>query len=174
MSDDILFGGMRYISASEAAVAADLTRDYIARLCRDEKVKGRRIGKNWYVEPNSLFKFLGHKEVQKTVRNENLSKERLREYHKSEAPIVTEARPKEVAEVVKEKTLDVGLRIPGRTTSQISPIQKPQLDTPRHVPIRELDDKRTVPKIHTMEHAKRRAAYLQALHTHNNFKHKLV
>src|SRR3989344_2032937 len=58
MSDEIFFDGKRYISAHDAASSSDLTRDYIARLCRDGRVTGRRIGKNWYVEHASLKDFL--------------------------------------------------------------------------------------------------------------------
>src|SRR4051812_36303857 len=81
MSDDIHFDGVRFISASDAAERANLSRDYIARLCRDGKVQGRRVGKNWYVEPKSLFTFLGIKEQTKAERNEKLSIERRKEYH---------------------------------------------------------------------------------------------
>src|SRR4051812_41884706 len=81
MSDDLHFGGVRYISASDAAEQVGFTRDYISKLCRDGKVQARRIGKNWFVEPDSLFEFLGTIETSKNQRNEKLSAERRREYH---------------------------------------------------------------------------------------------
>ena len=91
MSDEIFFDGKRYISANEAASSADLTRDYIARLCRDGKVAGRRIGKNWYVDHGSLKAFLITQEHAKSSRIESLKRERVREYHVAEA---TESTPK--------------------------------------------------------------------------------
>src|SRR5438552_2744998 len=81
MTDDLHFGGMRYIPAGEAAAQVGLTRDYISKLCRDEKVQARRIGKNWFVEPQSLFSFLGTVETSKLERIQKLSEERRKEYH---------------------------------------------------------------------------------------------
>ncbi|MSU73968.1 DNA-binding protein, partial [Candidatus Kaiserbacteria bacterium] len=81
MSDEIFFDGKRYISANEAAVSADLTRDYVARLCRDGKISGRRVGKHWYVEQASIRDFLVTQEYTKSVRNEFLTRERTGEYH---------------------------------------------------------------------------------------------
>src|SRR3989344_2766168 len=83
MSDEIFFDGKRYISAHDAAASADLTRDYIARLCRDGRVAGRRIGKNWYVDHASLKDFLITQEFAKSRRSESLVEERAREYHGS-------------------------------------------------------------------------------------------
>src|SRR3989344_5639505 len=81
MSDEIFFDGKRFISANDAASSADLTRDYIARLCRDGRVAGRRIGKNWYVDQASLKAFLITQEYAKSLRSESLTSERAREYH---------------------------------------------------------------------------------------------
>ena len=81
MSDEIFFDGKRYISAHDAASSSNLTRDYIARLCRDGRLAGRRIGKNWYVEHASLTTFLVTQEFAKSTRNESLTRERTREYH---------------------------------------------------------------------------------------------
>ena len=81
MSDEIFFDGIRHISANDAAASSGFTRDYIARLCRDGKVRGRRIGKNWYVDHNSFQSFLVGQEYAKSRRNESLVQERRREYH---------------------------------------------------------------------------------------------
>jgi intein/homing endonuclease len=81
MSDEIFFDGVRYISASDAAASSGLTRDYIARLCRDEKVRGRRVGKNWYAADASFKSFLVSQEYGKSLRKESLSRERVQEYH---------------------------------------------------------------------------------------------
>src|SRR3989344_6161189 len=86
MSDAIFFDGKKYISANEASLSAGFTRDYIARLCRDGKVRGRRIGKNWYVEGGSLQSFLVGQEYAKSLRSESLSHERRLEYRGLESP----------------------------------------------------------------------------------------
>src|SRR3989338_10800264 len=85
MADEIFFDGKRFISANDAASSADLTRDYIARLCRDGRVAGRRIGKNWYVDQASLRTFLITQEYAKSLRSESLTSERAREYHGRDA-----------------------------------------------------------------------------------------
>src|SRR3989344_6060360 len=81
MSDEIFFDGKRYISANEAGISVGFTRDYIARLCRDGKISGRRVGKHWYVEQASLKDFLVTQEYAKSRRSESLTEERIREYH---------------------------------------------------------------------------------------------
>src|SRR3990167_10423398 len=81
MSDEITIDGITYVSTGDASIHLGLSRDYIARLCRDGKVRGRRIGKNWYVDHNSFQSFLVGQEYAKSRRNESLVQERRREYH---------------------------------------------------------------------------------------------
>ncbi len=85
MSDEIFFDGVKYISASEAGDRSNLSRDYIARLCRVGTIRGRRIGTHWYVQEGSLSSFLMSKEYSRSQRQESLSEERLREYHGASA-----------------------------------------------------------------------------------------
>ncbi|HXK39008.1 MAG TPA: helix-turn-helix domain-containing protein, partial [Candidatus Paceibacterota bacterium] len=80
MTDEISFDGVRYISASDAAHSAGLTRDYIARLCRGNKVRGKQIGKNWYVSKESMDSFLLKQEHEHVARNEELARKRAEEY----------------------------------------------------------------------------------------------
>ncbi|MHB1086757.1 MAG: helix-turn-helix domain-containing protein, partial [Minisyncoccota bacterium] len=96
MSDEIFFDGQRFISAAEASSTADLSRDYVARLCRDGKVKGRRIGKNWYVHEDSLKQFLIEQNHAKEIRRGQLSSERTKEYflaHRVLPPASTDSQP---------------------------------------------------------------------------------
>ena len=94
MNDEIFFDGTKYISANEAAVSSDLTRDYIARLCREEKVKGRQIGKNWYVNQESLSSFLLKQSYLKATRRKEVTQERLNEYYRVlQEPIRTASSP---------------------------------------------------------------------------------
>jgi len=94
MNDEIFFDGTKYISANEAAASSDLTRDYIARLCREEKVKGRQIGKNWYVNQESLSSFLLKQSYLKATRRKEVTQERLNEYYRVlQEPIRTASSP---------------------------------------------------------------------------------
>ncbi|OGG45496.1 hypothetical protein A2673_02460, partial [Candidatus Kaiserbacteria bacterium RIFCSPHIGHO2_01_FULL_50_13] len=81
MSDEIFFNGVRFISAQEAGEISNFTRDYVARLCRDGRVRGRRVGKNWYVDESALKEFLVQQEYVKARRREELASERVQEYH---------------------------------------------------------------------------------------------
>jgi hypothetical protein len=56
--EGISLNGRRYFLASEAAADFGFSGDYIARLARQGKINGRRVGKKWYVEPESLRAYL--------------------------------------------------------------------------------------------------------------------
>ena len=111
MSSEIYFDGSRFISANDAARTVGVTRDYIGRLCRDGKLSGKRVGKLWYVDENSLNRFLIEKEHSTATRREKLSKERSEEYKKKSQPTHT--------------TSSVGNSIP----ITVAPAPKDELDT---------------------------------------------
>lgn len=68
MSDIILIGNDRYLSTRDAGRASGFSRDYLARLCKRDKLRGRLIGKNWYIEESSLRRFLSeHGEEFKSI-----------------------------------------------------------------------------------------------------------
>jgi hypothetical protein len=54
---EINIGGVPYHPAAEIARKYGYDRDYIARLCRQGKVRGRRLGKLWYVDTESFAAF---------------------------------------------------------------------------------------------------------------------
>src|SRR3989344_5429556 len=87
MSDEIFFDGNRYISAGEAASQADLTRDYLARLCKERKILGRRIGKQWYVNQDSLRSFILEQSFDREKRRQHLAESRKREYSSGSAEV---------------------------------------------------------------------------------------
>ncbi|MDO8561527.1 MAG: hypothetical protein Q7S05_01740, partial [bacterium] len=80
MTDEITFDGVRYILAAEAGRSAGLTRDYISRLCREGKVTGKQIGKNWYVNKTALQSFLLVKEHEQLSRSQELANRLAQEY----------------------------------------------------------------------------------------------
>src|SRR3989344_381609 len=87
MNDDIFFEGIRYVSAGEAASQADLTRDYLARLCKEGKIIGRRIGKQWYVKEDSLQSFILEQSHDREIRRQKLAESRKQEYSSGGAEI---------------------------------------------------------------------------------------
>jgi hypothetical protein len=58
-SNEFVLNGARYLSAREIARQHGYVRDYVARLCRQRKVSGHQLGRNWYVEVNSFSDFIG-------------------------------------------------------------------------------------------------------------------
>jgi hypothetical protein len=55
---EIKIGGVPYQSSAEVALKYGYVRDYVARLCRQGKVRGRRLGKLWYVDTESFAAFV--------------------------------------------------------------------------------------------------------------------
>jgi hypothetical protein len=55
---EIIIGGVPYHSAAEIARKYGYVRDYVARLCRQGKVRGQRLGKLWYVDTESFATFV--------------------------------------------------------------------------------------------------------------------
>jgi len=83
ISKEMYFDGVRYISASQAAAEVSLTRDYLARLCKSQKIVARREGKTWYIDIASLESFLDAQKFAGEFRKKQLAEERLREYRES-------------------------------------------------------------------------------------------
>jgi hypothetical protein len=96
MSDHILFDGVKYISATDAASSSGFTRDYVGKLCRIGKVRAKRVGKNWYVDQASLQSFLISQKYARSQRQELLSKERTIEYQSATA---SSAAKKEISTI---------------------------------------------------------------------------
>ncbi|KKW23449.1 MAG: Hemagluttinin family protein, partial [Candidatus Kaiserbacteria bacterium GW2011_GWB1_52_6] len=97
MSDEIFFDGIRLIAASDAALQSGLTRDYIARLCKKKKISGRQIGKNWYVNFESLKSFVIAQEHARSRRRRTLTKERTEEYRAHNTDLKTDVLPEDMA-----------------------------------------------------------------------------
>jgi hypothetical protein len=55
---EINIGVVPYHPAAEVARKYGYVRDYVARLCRQGKVRGRRLGKLWYVDAESFAAFV--------------------------------------------------------------------------------------------------------------------
>lgn len=57
MADEkILIDGKEYISSGRAARLVGYTKDYVGQLARDGKINAKRIGRNWYIEEDSITK----------------------------------------------------------------------------------------------------------------------
>ena len=75
MKKDLYIDGIRYLTARDAGDVLGYAPDYISRLCRQGKLRGRRSGKSWIVEADSLVPFLRQHEAKKEAWNSDLSRE---------------------------------------------------------------------------------------------------
>ena len=53
--EELIFGGKKYISSRRAARIAGYTKDYIGQLSRSGKIGARLVGRNWYIDEESLL-----------------------------------------------------------------------------------------------------------------------
>lgn len=93
MSDEIFFDGVRYVSAGEAGNSVGFTRDYVARLCKESKLRGKRVGKQWYVSPAEVKDFAIRQEYTRAKRSEELAQARKSEYQNGGRHVVHEDPP---------------------------------------------------------------------------------
>ena len=78
--NEISIDGVRYVSASQAAADFGFVRDYVTRLARTGKIRGRQLGRNWYVDRDALKRFSASQEHLREVRRYQLRRERIAEY----------------------------------------------------------------------------------------------
>ena len=80
----ITLGETNLVPTREAAKHVSLTHDYIARLAREDKVVGLKVGRQWYVDLHSVERFVEVAETEKQVRADYLRQERQREQQVSQ------------------------------------------------------------------------------------------
>ena len=107
------------VPAGDIAREVGYTPDYITRLAREKKVKGKKVGKKWMVDPISVYELVQRKQEEKEVRSKALRRERKREqyfYSKSTTqiedvkttPSVSRASIKEHVVRVVPRYFDIG------------------------------------------------------------------
>lgn len=79
MAQSLEVNNKTYLPSVVLAKEFNYTPDYISKLAREEKVLGTRVGRQWFVEPESLRTFILQLEVEKRITKEDLSLERKRE-----------------------------------------------------------------------------------------------
>jgi hypothetical protein len=99
-SHEICIDGVPYLSAGELAAHHGLCRDYIARLARHGKLRGRQFAGQWFIDETSFKNFLVLREYEHAARREQLAADRQREYRIAQAaasenpiPITTQKSP---------------------------------------------------------------------------------
>lgn len=79
MSDALTINGKKLLPIKDISARTKYTRDYIAKLAREGAIVGVQVGRQWFVDEESLVRFAEVSELEEQVRNRQLSGERRRE-----------------------------------------------------------------------------------------------
>lgn len=79
MSTQVEINGITFLPIKDAAKTFSYSRDYIARLAREQKIVATQVGRQWFVDAVSLKNFAEASELELSVRKQQLSEERKRE-----------------------------------------------------------------------------------------------
>lgn len=79
MSNALEIDGKTLHPIKEAAQVVSYSRDYVTRLAREHKIKATYIGRQWFVELDSLRHYAETSALEQAVRKKQLSEERKQE-----------------------------------------------------------------------------------------------
>ena len=85
MTADVEINGVTLVPIKDAAVAVSYSRDYVSRLAREGKIVASQIGRQWFVDLDSLMTFSKSAELQDEARKHELRVERKSELKTKEA-----------------------------------------------------------------------------------------
>lgn len=72
MSEDLFLEGKKFISVKRAASFYGYAQDYLGQLCRGGKLNAKLVGRAWFVEQESLEKYLKLVDSKKVKNAENV------------------------------------------------------------------------------------------------------
>lgn len=84
MTGALEINGKKLLGVKEAAKAVSYSRDHITRLARENKIVATHIGRNWYIDINSLRSYEEVSRTEQEIRKRHLSEERRRDLHVKE------------------------------------------------------------------------------------------
>lgn len=84
MTGALEINGKKLLGVKEAAKAVSYSRDHITRLARENKIVATHIGRNWYIDINSLKSYEEVSRTEQEIRKRHLSEERRRDLHVKE------------------------------------------------------------------------------------------
>jgi hypothetical protein len=80
MAQSFSVNGKEYLQSNTLAATFGYTPDYIGKLAREEKILGTLVGRQWFIEPESLKIFLQKSEIEKELRKAELRRQRRTEH----------------------------------------------------------------------------------------------
>jgi hypothetical protein len=79
MSTQVEINGVTFLPIKDAAKNFSYSRDYVARLAREQKVVATQIKRQWFIDAVSLKNFVEASALEQSLRKQQLSIERKRE-----------------------------------------------------------------------------------------------
>ena len=79
MTSQIEIDGKKLTSIREVCSVVSYSRDYVTRLARERKIVASLIGRQWYVDLQSLQNYVAQSKVESQIRKAQLSEERKQE-----------------------------------------------------------------------------------------------
>ena len=79
MSSALEIDGKKLHPIKEVVDSVSYSRDYITRLARERKIEASYVGRQWFVDPESLKRYVDAAAVEQELRRKQLSTERKRE-----------------------------------------------------------------------------------------------
>ncbi len=76
MSGTIEIDGSSFVTVKEASKQVSYSRDYVARLAREQKIVASQVGRQWFVDIVSLKNFAEVAELEQQIRKKKLSDRR--------------------------------------------------------------------------------------------------
>jgi hypothetical protein len=79
MAESIEIDGKKLLPIREAVLQIKYSRDYVTRLAREGKIVATTVGRQWYVDLDSLRMYNEQAKAEQEIRKKQLSEERKRE-----------------------------------------------------------------------------------------------
>ncbi len=79
MSTQVEINGANFLPIKDAAKQVSYSKDYVARLAREQKIVATQIGRQWFIDTVSLRNFTESSELELSIRKQQLSRKRKRE-----------------------------------------------------------------------------------------------
>ena len=97
MSKSIEIEGKIFVSPIVASKATDFTNDYVTRLAREGKINAYKIGREWFVDPQSLAEFVKAMAERRSDNRQGLREIRKKEHADSQLRLKSLEKREEVS-----------------------------------------------------------------------------
>lgn len=119
MSEQVIVAGVTYLPSSVIASDFGYSLDYISRLAREGRVEATRVGKKWFVNPDSVERFTEDSKLKKAQINAELSATRKLELSVN-APLKTEEESEINLPIEKRRHRNIATAIVGSSMVMVA------------------------------------------------------